>query len=212
MVGNNNFYRIKVELSGKVLNFAMVNDTYNKYQTGTGELLINEKYMPQIIKITASNDIIKQLQNKVGEYVVLAGCIRNYRQDDQKFNVLQVYSVSDCKSEEQVNQVNATGEVISISTIKDKENGVLKAVQLFLLTNEKYNKHARLRAVMFNNENHVIEKGIPEVNQIYMLNGYLQANKVAKQEREIDGENKLVRVGELELVFNEFSRIDDSEK
>ena len=210
-----NYCQIAITLSGILLNFSLENTQYNKYNTGTGELLICSDTSPQIIKLSSSNCMTEKLIEKINKKVELSGFIRNYRRDDERFNTVQVYSVTEVTDEtHNTNEVTAQGETIGVTIIKDKIFvDSIRAIQLQLLTHEKYDKHTRLKAVIFSNANKLLSTTeLPVVGKRYTITGYIQAGKLCRKPIVVNGKQIVARTGEIELVVLSIAEITAKEE
>lgn len=202
------FYQISVILSGKLLDFSVEDTTYNKYGTGTGNILVTDGQNFQLFPITAGKELTDKLIAARGTFVEITGAIRNYRHNDEKFNVIRVYSVEEKGENADVNSVQATCEVVGVMT-KPSVSSMVKAAQIYLLTNEKYDKHTRLNAVIFGSNNMpLLLDTLPTLGKLYNFKGYLQLDKAnQKQVKLNDSEIKCASTGKLELVVTNYEEV-----
>lgn len=197
------FYQISIIISGKLLSYTVEDSNYNKYKTGTGKLLINDGENAQIFPITAGKELTDKLLNLVGQTVELTGAVRNYRRNDEKYNVIRVYSIEAVETDTDVNSVQATCEVIGLMTKPSLHaNSSAKAAQLYLLTNEKYDKHTRLNAVIFGSATTPLSlEQLPALGKLYNFKGYLQLDRANQYTVELDNcISKTANEGKFELV------------
>ena len=161
-----------------------------------------------IIKITANNLIISDLYALIGKNIKIEGIISNYRKDEEHYNVVKIYNVEENPTNKYINSVKATANLVGI-IIKYVNN--IKATQLCLLTNEKYDKHTRLNAVIFD-EQRKDDITALSVNSTVGLLGFIQLNKENSKNVNITGcESKTALSGNLELVVSEIWKVKDNE-
>lgn len=209
------FYQISVTLTAKLLNFSVEDSTYNKYKTCTGQILINDGQNAQLFPITAGSDMLEQLTGLVGKYITITGCVRNYRCNDIKYNVIRVYSAEEADESIVLNSVQAVCEVVGLMTKPGAHiEANVKAAQLYLLTNEKYNKHTRLNAVMFGTPDQplTIDK-LPTLGSICSIRGYLQLDKANQKIVHIENcKSTQALEGKLELVVTYIKEVNDDSR
>lgn len=209
------FYQISVMISGKLLDFNIENNSYNKYKTGTGTLLVNDGQNNQMFPITAGKELAEQLTELKGSFVEITGAVRNYRCNEEKYNVIRVYSVIEKENEESpVNSVQATCEVIGLMTKQSVHaNTTAKAAQVYLLTNEKYDKHTRLNAVIFGTPCMPLSLDkLPALGKLYHFKGYLQLDRANQKPVQVDSSNTQTVEGKLELVVTGYEEVNNDSR
>ena len=209
------FYQISIIISGKLLDFTTEETTYNKYNTGTGHLLVKSEQKAQIFPITAGKDLTKQLTELVGSYVEITGAVRNYRCNEEKYNVVRVYSATKLEEDTSVNSVQATCEVVGLMTKPGSHNKAsIKTAQVYLLTNEKYDKHTRLNAVIFGtNDTPLSVAALPTLGTLYTFKGYLQLDKASQKPAQLTSREIGDAVeGKIELVITDLKQTKQNEK
>lgn len=210
-----NFYQISVMLSGKLLDFNIEDHNYNKYRTGTGTLLVNDGQNNQIFPITAGKELAEQLIELKGSYIELTGAVRNYRCNDEKYNVIRVYSVEAKTEDTKVNSVQAICEVIGLMAKQSTyANTNVKAAQVYLLTNEKYDKHTRLNAVIFGTQGTPLSLDkLPTLGTLYHFVGYLQLDRANQEAVKLDvGDSASAVEGKLELVITSYKEVNNDSR
>lgn len=212
MVATDTYYQVLLTLSGKLIEFEVEKNTYNKYGVGKGKFLLHRNNCYEIVPITASKDMTIYLSNSVGKFLEISGTLRNYRCDDVRYNVMQVYNASNVDEDAFINSVDATCKLTGIMAKADTPTNRTPAVQMYLLTNEKYDKHTRLSAVLFNNnkDKSAPKVELPQIGKIYKMRGYIQLNKFDRQATNIDGIDAYT--GKLEMVVRSIEEVTyDSE-
>lgn len=210
-----NFYQISVMLSGKLLDFNIEDHNYNKYRTGTGTLLVNDGQNNQIFPITAGKELAEQLIELKGSYIELTGAVRNYRCNDEKYNVIRVYSVEAKTEDTKVNSVQAICEVIGLMAKQSTyANTNVKAAQVYLLTNEKYDKHTRLNAVIFGTQGMPLSLDkLPTLGTLYHFVGYLQLDRANQEAVKLGVDDSASAVeGKLELVITSYKEVNNDSR
>lgn len=201
----NNFYQITLTLSGKLLEFKMEDNKFNKYQTGVGKLLINDGKVAQIIRITAGQEVAESLLENLNKHIKITGYIRNYRQSNKKYNIVRVYSVTPATQSIDINEVNAECKLIGVMSKATTCDKSIELMQLYLLTNEKYNKHTRLSAIFFKSPAETINLSI---GKIYKLNGHIQVNKINNEKETLKECLSTTAIsGDLELIVNNIKEV-----
>lgn len=204
------FYQISIHISGKLLDFSVEDHNFNKYKTGTGRLLVFDGQTAQIFPITAGKELIDTLNASVGTYIDVSGAVRNYRCNDEKYNVIRVYSVEPTEMTNYINSVQATCEVIGLMTKPSLHAATsVKAAQLYLLTNEKYDKHTRLNAVIFGTSGTpLLLDSLPKLGGLHHFKGYLQLDRVNQQIVTInDTDYEKAAEGKIELVVTDYEEV-----
>lgn len=208
------FYQISIIISGRLLDFEVEDTNFNKYKTGTGKLLVYTEQTVQLFPITAGKELVEQLTKLIGSYVEITGAVRNYRCNEEKYNVIRAYSIEEKAEDTCINSVQATCEVVGLMTKPSMQNKMnVKAAQLYLLTNEKYNKHTRLNAVIFGANDKPLNIGtLPSLGSVYAFKGYLQIDKASQKTiglSDLGIENAVA--GKLEMVVTDYTAIYQNE-
>ena len=204
---SNNYCQILVTLVGKLLSFNIVDNTYNKYKTGTGELLISIGNQQQVITLSAGQEQITQLEQLIGHTIEITGAIRNYRQNNKKFNVVRVYSaISVEDTYNYKNQVHAECELVGLMVKSASKE--TKVIQLYFITHEKYDKHTRLNAIIFSDSKETQNKiDTLSIGQRYEIKGYIQLNKTDCTAKKIS--NTEVLQGDIEVVVSDIKQMEE---
>lgn len=174
---NNEYYQIHITISGTLIDFKPLESAHNKYKIGLGHIKFNTGTKEHVVPVTADMILHEQLVNYIGSEIEIQGSIRNFRIDDNRFNVIKIFSIAEHEGQA-VNEVTATCKLLGLIKKKVKTVPDTQSTVLYLLTNEKYDKHVRLTGLLFNKTSEAV--ALPEIESIKTYKGYLQASATKK--------------------------------
>lgn len=169
------YYQIHLTISGELTDFQLMKSDYNKYAIGFGHIKYYIGTKVHIVPIIAGEDKHKWLEANIGNIIEIRGAIRNFRKDDEHFNVIKIFDVSLHEGNTHINDVNATCKLLGMLNKPVKTSPNAHSTVLYLLTNEKYNKHVRLTGLILNKHSDTVVTP-PTMGSISVYKGYIQTS------------------------------------
>lgn len=180
------YYQIHLTISGELTDFQLIKSDYNKYAIGFGHIKYYIGTKMHTVPVIAGEDKHEWLQNNIGNIIEVRGAIRNFRRDDEHFNVIKIFDAVIHEGTTAINDVTATCKLLGILNKPVKASPDMHSTVLYLLTNEKYNKHIRLTGLILNkrNDNAI---AVPSMGSVSVYKGFIQTSN----EKTPTGENNV---------------------